>query len=372
MQTLRLFLLGGLCSFYLSSYAEETKFHIRDFQIPQSEETSTLQEKARRRMLVFEGIAQDLPWSGKAINDAAIIFQHTNTENEPDDGESYRSQEIHLLTFFLLIEQRRLINEPMTALLGPYRYCRAMGLPKELDVDWVEDPMTKHQVIAPNTISDYERMKRGFPFPLLAVYQRKNENQLLLENRTTKRDTEIAQLYLADQQTRSLFKKDEMIFNRYIERVGDAQRRARLYEMIAEDVLWDAKTLHEAALLLDNTASIVRKKAKLIYQLQENHLLAFFLARQAYLKGKIDAASTIVTSFNNYVKASQMPTSFQIELISSNPVTICKTLPPVSVEQWGKYEFPFAIGRVIKPLCERNTNLEELPSSTKQTLGSKP
>lgn len=357
MKTLKLFVLSFFYSICFTAFADEINIRIRDFQIPHSEETKALQEKARRRMLVLEGIAQDLPWSKKAIREAAIILQHTNTENEPDDGESYRSQEMHLLTFFLLMEYKLLGDEPMTAILGPYRYCRAMGLPKELDVDWIEDPITKRQKIAPNTISDYERMKRGFPFPLLAAYQRKNENQLPLENRTTKRDAEITQLYLADQQTRSLFKKEEMIFNRYIERVGDAQRRARLYEIIAEDILWDAKTLHEAALILNDTPSVIRKKGKLVHQLQENHLLAFFLARQAYLRANLDAAPTIVTSFNNYVKASRMPTSFQIQLIASNPATTCQKIPPVSVEQWGKYEFPFAIGRVIKLLCQRNTDL---------------
>jgi len=66
-----------------------------------------------------------------------------------------------------------------------------------------------------------------------------------------------------------------MIFNRYIERVSDAQRRARLYEMIADDVLWDAKTLYAAAQLLNNTPSTVIKNGKTYFQLQENHLLAF-------------------------------------------------------------------------------------------------
>lgn len=103
----KFFLLCFLCLSCLNASADEAKFRTRDFQIPQSEDTKALQEKARRRMLVFEGIAQDLLWSMNAIRQAAIVFQHTNTENEPDDGEAFRSQEMHLLTFFLLMEKAR-------------------------------------------------------------------------------------------------------------------------------------------------------------------------------------------------------------------------------------------------------------------------
>jgi len=227
-------------------------------------------------MLVFEALAQDLPWSPDSLRNAAIILQHTNTENEPDDGEEFRSQEMHLLTFFLFREKAQINKEVESALLGPYRYCRTIQLPIEFDVTWRENPTTKIRTIAPDTISDEERMKHGFPFPLLEIYSRSNTNPLPDTFRVSKRDEEIHQLYLADQQTRSLFKRDEMIFNRYIERVTDAQRRARLYEMIAEDVLWDAKTLQTAAQLLNNTPSKIIKKGKIHYQLQENHLLRVF------------------------------------------------------------------------------------------------
>ncbi|GGX31636.1 hypothetical protein [Undibacterium squillarum] len=306
---------------------------------------------AERRMQVFEAISRDLPWTAESLRQAGIILQHTNTENEPDDGEEYRSQEMHLFTFFLHKEYARLIERKSGALLGPYRYCRVMGLPVELDVQWTEDKDLKKPLIARNTISDDERMKRGFPFALLASYLSTNEDPLPDSLRTTIRDNEMNQLYVADQQTRSLFKKDEMIFNRTIERIGDSQRRARLYEVMAEDVLWNARTLFEAAQVMNRTKSTLKKQRKTHFRFQENHLLAFFLARQAYIRGERDAAPLIVESLNNYLRVSQMPESFRLKLIRQDEPRVCLQEERVSVEQWGKYEFPFHLGRVIKPLC---------------------
>ena len=306
---------------------------------------------AERRMQVFEAISRDLPWSAESLRQAGVILQHTNTENEPDDGEEYRSQEMHLFTFFLHKEYARLVQKKPGGLLGPYRYCRVMGLPVDLDVKWTEDKDLKQRSIALNTISDAERMKRGFPFPLLASYLGTNEDPLPDSLRTTIRDDEMNQLYVADQQTRSLFRKDEMIFNRTIERIGDSQRRARLYELMAEDVLWSTKTLFEAAQVMNRTKSTFKKQRKTHFRFQENHLLAFFLARQAYIRGERDAAPLIVDSLNSYLRVSQMPDSFRLKLIQQEAPGVCQQEERVSVEQWGKYEFPFHLGRVIKPLC---------------------
>ncbi len=344
------------------SYQIQAQLRSHHFELsPESIESTTIgnDKKAATRMLVFDALAQDLPWSKASFNHAALIFQHTNTEHEPDDGEAYRSQEMHLLTFFLLKEEARLSNEPPQGLLGPYRYVRVMGLPKELNVEWLEDPATQKRFPASDNISDQERLKKGFPFALLKSYQTASANPLDPSLRSEKREAETLQLYTADQQTRSLFKKEEMIFNRYIERVSDAQRRARLYEMMAEDVLWDAKTLHRAALVLNDTPSAVKKNGKPLYQLQENHLLAFFLARQAFLKGEIAAAPTTVSSLNSYIKVSHMPENFGLQIGSKEPLTVCQKERHVSVELWGKYEFPFHLGRSIKPLCTPTQALQE-------------
>jgi hypothetical protein len=306
---------------------------------------------AEKRMQVFEALAQDLPWSAEGLRQSGIIFQHTNTEHEPDDGEEYRSQEMHLFTFFLLKEFARLNNKQPSALLGPYRYCRVMGLPIELDVSWIEDRDSKEQSIAPNTITDIERMQRGFPFALLASYQSTNQDPLPDSLRTTNRDEEINQLYTADQQTRSQFKKEEMIFNRTIERIGDSQRRARLYEMIADDILWDANTLLNAAKVLNQTKSTIKQGGKTRYQLQENHLFAFFLARQAYIKGAHDGAALVVDSLNKFLRVSKMPENFGLRLIQDDFPRACQREDKVNIEQWGKHEFPFHLGKVMKPLC---------------------
>lgn len=313
--------------------------------------TSGEDAEAEQRMQVFEAISRDLPWSAENLRQSGIIFQHTNTENEPDDGEEYRSQEMHLFTFFLLKEHARLAQKKTGALLGPYRYCRVMGFPVELDVNWTEDKDLKQPSIALNTISDAERMKRGCPFALLASHLGPNEDPLPDSLRTAIRDSEINQLYIADQQTRSLFRKEEMIFNRTIERIGDSQRRARLYEIMAEDVLWSAKTFFEAAQVLNRSKSTLIKQRKTHFRFQENHLFAFFLARQAYLRGERDAAPLIVDSLNSFLRVSQMPDSFRLKLSGQDKPGVCQQEKHVSIEQWGKYEFPFHLGRVIKPLC---------------------
>lgn len=352
MRALKHYLLFAASALFSLSAHTQQRSH--SFELaPQSIEFTTegSDKKAAKRMLVFDALARDLPWSAPSFHHTSLVFQHTNTEHEPDDGELYRSQEMHLLVFFLLKEVSRLSNEIPHGLLGPYRYVRVMGLPKELDVEWIEDPASKTQAIAANTISDQERLKRGFPFALLASYHTPNTNPLEPTLRTDKREQETQQLYIADQQTRSLFKKEEMIFNRYIERVGDAQRRARLYEIMAEDVLWDAATLYLAARILNDTPSTITKKGKRQYQLQENHLLAFFFARQAFLKGEHEAAPLVVSSLNTYLRVSQMPDNFGLSIAADNPKTVCQKEANVSVEQWGKFEFPFHLGRVIRPLC---------------------
>ena len=354
MPSFKLYILCiGAALFSLNSQAQQ-RSHTFELS-PQSIEYTTARSdrKAVSRMLVFDALAQDLPWSSSSFNHAALVFQHTNTEHEPDDGELYRSQEMHLLTFFLLKEEARLNNRPPRGLLGTYRYVRVMDLPKELNLEWVEDPLTQNLVLAVDNISDEERLRRGFPFALLKSSNTLNPNPLDQAFRSDKREQETEQLYIADQQTRSLFKKEEMIFNRYIERVGDAQRRARLYEMMTEDVLWDAKTLYRAAVVLNDTPSTIKRKAKPHYQLQENHLLAFFLARQAFLKGELEAAPLVAASLNTYLKVSQMPGKFGLVIKNANPMSICQKDLHVSIEQWGKYEFPFHLGRLMKPLCNR-------------------
>lgn len=350
---LRHFLLGvtTLLSFQVQAQDRSHQFNLS----PNSLEYTTTgsDKKAAKRMLVFEALAQDLSWSPASIGHAGTIFQHTNTENEPDDGEEYRSQEMHLLTFFLYKEKHRIEDGVLPiGFLGPYRYTVVMGLPKELSNTYIEDSTTKTYQLDPHMVSDQERLRRGFPFALLLSLQTPNPNPLPPTLRNKARDEEIAKLIFADQQTRALFKKDEMIFNRYIERIGDAQRRARLYEMMAEDVMWDSKTLFAAARTLHDTPSIVKRQDKTIFQLQENHLLAYFLARQAFLKGEKEAGSLIVASLNTYIKVSKMPDEFGLRLATGETQRICPKEPRVSMELWGKYEFPFHLGRTVRALCE--------------------
>lgn len=161
-----------------------------------------------------------------------------------------------------------------------------MGLPKALSETFFQDQNTKSWNITPNMMSDEERLRKGFPFGLFSAIQSTRWPTLDSDERNILRDEEVANLYLGDQLTRSLFKKDEMIFNRYIERVTDSQRRARLYEMMAEDVTWDAKTLLDAAVILNDTQSILIYQGKTRFQLQENHLSLSSLRVRLFSWGK--------------------------------------------------------------------------------------
>ncbi len=350
-----------LCSlFSYPTQAKDNNSRPRNFELPSNQaidfnvksiNPTQTQKSAQQRMRVFEAIAQDLPWSAIALTKSGIIFQHTNTENEPDDGEEYRSQEMHLFTYFLLKESDRISGTPMRGLLGPFRYLRVTGLPKELDIQWEPNSDSENKTISATNLSDEARIRAGFPFPLLESYLTSNPTPLPNELRTNLRDQEILQLYNGDQQTRSLFKKDEMIFNRMIERIGDAQRRARLYEMMAEDLQWEAPIYLKAALVLNQTPSTIKRQGKKINQLQENHLFAFFLARQAFLKGEQTAAPLVVETLNTYLRVSHMPNSFQLGIQGKNPISICQIDPHISVELWGKYEFPFHLGRLSQATC---------------------
>lgn len=309
---------------------------------------------AQNRMSVFEALAQDLPWSGVALDKAAIIFQHTNTENEPLDNEEYRSQEMHFLTFFMLRESRRLLGEELGPLLGIYRYLKVSGLPMNIELKWERDSTTQKMVISKTNMTDEDRLKLGFPFKLQEVTEHTTTQQRPTFPRTTERDAEIGQMYIADQQTRSLYKKEEMIFNRYIERVGDAQRRARLYELISSDLPWNENELYAAARILNKSPSIITTNHQKKYQLQENHLLAFFLARQAHIKGHPNATELMIESMNSYIAASRMLGKFKLQP-GEDAHSVCQSDPHVSVELWGKYEFPFHLGRAVRGMCRQGS-----------------
>ena len=84
-------------------------------------------------MVVFDLMARELPWSSKSLCEAALVFQHTNTEHEPDDGEHIalkrcicwpsRCKEAHRLGG----------SKPEHKFLGSHRYIVAMGLPKTVN-----------------------------------------------------------------------------------------------------------------------------------------------------------------------------------------------------------------------------------------------
>jgi hypothetical protein len=175
---------------------------------------------------------------------------------------------------------------------------------------------------------------------------------------TSKRTEEIALIYVADQKTRSLFcKKCGHKYDRKEERISDAQRRMRLFEMMVDDLPWSANELFYASTILQSTDSIdtgVFKTRTQKYMNQENHLLAFYLARRSYLMGQKLAAPLIVKTIDSYLLTTKKPKNLGLILKSTldiNEQKICLRSPQISDELRMKKEFPFALASAIKGFC---------------------
>lgn len=120
---------------------------------------------AERRTRVMELLVEDLAWSKINFKKAAIIFQHTNTGGEPDDKEDFRSQEGHILCFYLARQNLRMGGNGFESTCL-WRYLIASKLPQNLGLEVYETTLGNFSCLKDPFISDEQRLSMGFPFRL--------------------------------------------------------------------------------------------------------------------------------------------------------------------------------------------------------------
>jgi hypothetical protein len=134
--------------------------------LPSKLKSAQLQiNNAERRSRVMEMLVEDLPWQRDDFKKAALVFQHTNTGGEPEDKEEFRSQEGHLLCFYLARQNRRMGGTGFEATCI-WRYLIASKLPQKLGLEAIKTPFVEFTCLTNPSISDEERMSLGFPFRL--------------------------------------------------------------------------------------------------------------------------------------------------------------------------------------------------------------
>ena len=126
-----------------------------------------LKSDAANRMRLFEMMVDDLPWTALEFTLASRIFQHTNTGSESEENESWRSQENHLIGFFLSRKAVRLgsLNETGSMVDRVNRYLKASGISKEYGLELVSRAPIKVCPINP-AITDEQRLDAGLPLRL--------------------------------------------------------------------------------------------------------------------------------------------------------------------------------------------------------------
>ena len=105
-----------------------------------------------------------------------------------------------------------------------------------------------------------------------------------------------------------------MIFNRYIERVGDAAPRRSFVRDDGGGCSLGCGNDVECRQGIERYTKHDQRASQDALSTQENHLFAYFLARQAFSKGEKSAAPLIVASLNTYAKVSKMPEQFGLQM----------------------------------------------------------
>jgi hypothetical protein len=126
-----------------------------------------LKSDAANRMRLFEMMADDLPWTARDFALVSRVFQHTNTGAESEENENWRSQENHLLGFFLSRKAARLgiLEEAGSMVSRIERYLKARGIPRDYGLELVSRTPFKACVINPQ-ITDEQRLDAGLPLRL--------------------------------------------------------------------------------------------------------------------------------------------------------------------------------------------------------------
>ena len=122
-----------------------------------------------------------------------------------------------------------------------------------------------------------------------------------------------SEIYKSDQATRRLYDKTKP-FVRKDEREADAVRRIQILEILAENNTLSPQELIQAAIVLQHTNTEYEKIDKEKFRSQDNHLLAFFLARKAYKFHHPDAAWVMVVCVNRWLRINDINIKYGIEV----------------------------------------------------------
>ncbi|MFZ6731714.1 hypothetical protein ACO0LG_07315 [Undibacterium sp. Ji42W] len=131
-----------------------------------------LKSDAANRMRLFEMMVDDLPWTARDFALVSHVFQHTNTGGESEENENWRSQENHLLGFFMSRKAARLgILEEAGSMVGRIdRYLKASGIPRDYGLELASKTPFKVCTINPK-ITDEQRLDARLPLRLNEMMQ---------------------------------------------------------------------------------------------------------------------------------------------------------------------------------------------------------
>lgn len=126
-----------------------------------------LKSDAANRMRLFEMMVDDLPWTARDFALVSRVFQHTNTGGESEENENWRSQENHLLGFFMARKAARLgLFEQAGSMVSRIdRYLKASGIPRDYGLELVSTTPFKVCTINPD-VTDEQRLDAGLPLRL--------------------------------------------------------------------------------------------------------------------------------------------------------------------------------------------------------------
>lgn len=147
---------------------------------------------------------------------------------------------------------------------------------------------------------------------------------------------ELAAMYEADQAVRAPENREESMKNGRLIFQQDRNRRVAVLQLISGNRLQTANDYMHAGIILHHTSSFGPHPDGHTDSLgTENHLLAFFLFRQAHYFGHESGRSMMAAAYNYYLKACQ--------------------------EDWDKFGYQFEDGREIwRPnLSEEEQELEK-------------
>lgn len=138
---------------------------------------------------------------------------------------------------------------------------------------------------------------------------------------------ELAELYRADQATRSNYQIGDP-YDRGAEANKDSKRRAKLLEIIADRLAMDGEELIQAAIILQHTNMDTPSETNEIPRSQDNHLLAYFMARKARALGRDDGGWLMSAALARWLRISDIPENLGIDVRKVHGKTRLELISP--------------------------------------------